>query len=231
MNKYTKIGIVIADDQEYIPFIKYFSKYNSEEFEVGGFKGVKFDINGTEVYASFSGIGKVNASCCATVLIHLLGCNLILNEGLSGGLQVSIASYIVSERFVEHDFDLSPIGYPLGKKPFEDLYIEADKNLVEIAENLTCAKVVRGTLGTGDGFITDPVQSEMLIKTFDETACDMESAAIASACKRNGIPFIAIRKVSDNANDESGEDYKSMNNKQEADLSVVIEELIMKVNS
>lgn len=229
--KHNKIGIVIADDQEYKPFVKYFSKYPSKQISIGGFEGTEINIDGTTVFAMYCGIGKVNAACCATTLIHVCGCDLILNEGLSGGLQVSIASYIASERFIEHDFDLTPIGYPLGKKPGEDLFIEADKELLETAESITCAKVTRGTLGSGDGFISDPAKTAIFINDFNETACDMESAAIASVCKRNNIPFLAIRKVSDNANEESCDDYNTMNNKQEADLSMVIEELIMKVKA
>lgn len=231
MNKYSKIGVVIADDQEYLPFVKYFSKYENEKINVGGFEAYKFIIGEAEVIAMFSGMGKVNAACATTTLIHVCGCDLILNEGLSGGLQVSISSFIVAERFVEHDFDLTPIGYPLAKKPFEEIFIEADKELVEFAEGLECAKVTRGTLGTGDSFISDAEKTALFIKEFNETACDMESAAIASVCKRNNIPLIAIRKVSDNAEEDSGVEYREMNNKQEADLSIVIEEIVLKVKA
>ncbi len=55
----------------------------------------------------------------------------------------------------------------------------------------------RGTLVTADRVVPDPVQRRAL----PGLAVDMESAGTARACARAGIPFAALRAVTDRAHD------------------------------
>ena len=224
-----KIGVVIADDMEFHPFVEHFQNFKSENFSCGGFDAFRFVFGDLTVTALRCGIGKVNAAAAAATLIHLCGCEMLLNEGLSGGVQLSRAAIVISTRFVEHDFDLTALGYPLGKKPNEELFIDADGELSEAAQSIDPA-AVSGTLGTGDSFISDEKTSNLFAESFDELACDMESAAIASVAKRNGVPFVAIRKISDSANEKAIDDYNEMNDKKEKDLALFIEQLLEKLN-
>ena len=57
----------------------------------------------------------------------------------------------------------------------------------------------------------------------------MESAAIAAVCSKNNVSFLSVRKISDDADDASGEDYREMNNRQEAVLASVIFGIISKI--
>ena len=88
MNK-LKIGIVVADGDEYAPLENEIVKGDYEEYNFLARKGHKFTVAGVkaeaEVVAINCGIGKVNA---AVATMHLVdsGCNVILNYGLSGGI-------------------------------------------------------------------------------------------------------------------------------------------------
>ena len=225
-NEISSIGIVLADEQEYLPFVRHFSKYPAKEETIGGFKATVFDLGQVELVSVRSGIGKVNASCAAATLIHLCSCGILLNEGLSGGIKANISSFVVANRFVEHDFDLTPLGRELGRKPNEELYKPADETLLRLSKKIFGEALKEGTFGSGDSFVSDPVKAKLFEESFDELACDMESAAIASVCERNGVPFLSLRKISDGADGDSCESYNSMNDLQEMDIAEMIEKLI-----
>ena len=224
-NEIKKLGVIIADEQEFAPFVGHFSSYENKGFSAGGFRAVSFDLDGTEIIAMHCGIGKVNAAAAAATLIHLCGVRMLLNVGLSGGVQVKRNAVIVSTRFVEHDFDLTPLGRPIGLKPGEELFSFPDAALLEAARRVL-SDAFFGTLGSGDGFIADEKKVKYFIDEFDEYACDMESAAIASVAKRNNVPFLAIRKISDSADENATDDYNDLNDKEEADLAIITEKLI-----
>ena len=54
----------------------------------------------------------------------------------------------------------------------------------------------------------------------------MESAAIASVCDKCDVPFLSVRKISDDADDAAAETYREMNKRQEACLTQVLAEII-----
>ena len=57
----------------------------------------------------------------------------------------------------------------------------------------------------------------------------METAAIASVCYFDNIPFLSIRKISDTADDTAETDYREMNDLCEMDLTKVLSEIIEKI--
>ena len=46
---------------------------------------------------------------------------------------------------------------------------------------------------------------------FGATTCDMETAAIASVCDMAGIPYLSVRRVSDDAGEDAYANYNDMN--------------------
>jgi adenosylhomocysteine nucleosidase len=50
---------------------------------------------------------------------------------------------------------------------------------------------------TVDHLIADPAEKHRLAELYSADAVDMESAAIAEACGAKGVPFLAVRAVSD----------------------------------
>ena len=76
MNKDFKIGIIVADIDEYKPFVKEIEKYCPQKYDYFKNEGVKFNLQGTKVICVHCGIGKVNAAAAAAVLSK--ECDLIL---------------------------------------------------------------------------------------------------------------------------------------------------------
>ncbi len=207
---YKKIGIVVADDEEYAPLLAAANKLGALKYT--GFlsrDGIIFKIGNTEVVALYSGVGKVNSAAAAMHLVDI-GCDALLNYGLSGGINNAKRGEIVfPERFIEHDFFIPINGYKPCEKPLQKYIYEADKTLLEKA--LLCGFTVKGTAATGDRFINNDSERAMLSESFGAVSCDMESAAIAYVCDFAGVPFAAMRKISDNAGDNAEIAYRELN--------------------
>ena len=205
---YKKIGVVIADIEEYKPITEMADRV--KEYSLFGVKGVEFKLSGTTVCAVFCGIGKVNAAA-ATALLIADGAEIVLNYGLSGGISgVSKGELIVPTTFIEHDFDLTGIGYKPCEKPWQDYIYTADKTLSDILGKTLNAKT--GSMAVcGDSFICDDKTRQRLKDTFNAASCDMETAAIASVCYKADIPFAVLRRISDSAGEDAGTDYRQIN--------------------
>ncbi len=222
-----KIGIVIADEYEYIPFRTYALTKNCAESAFHGRESLTYTEGGKTVTAVQCGIGKVNAATAAAFLIAE-GYEVILSAGLSGAVSgLRRGDMIAAESYVECDFDLTPIGRPLGAKPGQDYVYHADARLLAIAEALPSMK--KAAVGTGDLFLTDKEKSTLYRDTFGIRAFDMETAAVASVCYFDHIPFLAIRKISDDADDSANADYNEMNDRKEADLTEALAVIISRI--
>lgn len=228
MNSY-KIGIIVADIDEYKPFAEYIEKNDYENYTFLKRKGHKFNIKtnkGTaEVISILCGIGKVNATAAAMHLVDI-GCEVILNYGLSGGINnISRGEITAPNKFLEHDFDLSGIGYKLCEKPLQEYIYNADSHLLDIAHNVI-KNLKCGTAVSGDHFICDQITRENLKNNFDAMSCDMETAAIAYVCNFSNVPFLALRRVSDDAGDNALESYRDMNSQDDTLLSDYLTQII-----
>src|SRR5439155_10300683 len=62
-------------------------------------------------------------------------------------------------------------------------------------------KVVRGRIHTVDGPVLTPAEKAELFRKTGALAVDMESTAIRAAAQQAGVPFIAIRAISDAADE------------------------------
>jgi 5'-methylthioadenosine/S-adenosylhomocysteine nucleosidase len=69
------------------------------------------------------------------------------------------------------------------------------------------AAVRQGRIASGDKFIATSAKRAWLRETFGADAVDMMSAAIARTCEANGVPYVIIRVLSDNADESASEDF------------------------
>ena len=93
-----------------------------------------------------SGIGKVNAAACAQILADRFEVKHILNTGIAGGLKeaLNIGDIVLSTDAVQHDFDCSAFGYPLGGIPrMRTSEFPADPALCALA--MRCCRAVSYT--------------------------------------------------------------------------------------
>ncbi len=173
-------------------------------------------LNGVKVVVAKCGVGKVNSAICASVMSLLFNPYVIINPGVAGGVGkgVLIGDLVIASSCVEHDMDTSLAGDPvsmvnLGNEsliniPCSEKY---SKIFLEEAKNIYNGNVFYNVIVSGDQFIADPVKVMSFKENYDAFACDMESASIAHTCYMAGIPFVALRSISDNANESGSVDY------------------------
>lgn len=222
MKKNLKIGIIVADVDEYKPLRETVEKEDYEAYDFLSREGHKFYVNcengSAEVISILCGIGKVNATAAAMHLVDI-GCNVILNYGLSGGISgISRGELMVCDKFLEHDFDLTGIGYKPYEKPLQKYIYNADNDLLDLfSKYISGVKI--GTAVSGDRFVCDANLRNSLRDNFGAMSCDMETAAIAYVCDFSEVPFLALRRISDDAGADAVDDYREMNTSDETLLS------------
>ena len=231
MNK--KIGMLFADTMEYGPFLQWAKENGGIESERRGNDSCSLTLSKDgrvlEIIGVRCGIGKVNAASATAFLIGEDNVDIILNAGLSGAVQkLRREDMIAVESYVECDYDLTAIGKPLGVKADGQKYIySADEKLMSYA--LMSEGIIKAKAGTGDIFLTDKTKKELYRDTFGIESFDMETAAIAGVCDKCGIPMLSLRKISDDADDASVQDYREMNNRQEACLTELLANILLRI--
>ena len=177
-----------------------------KDAEVKHISGFDFYINevaGKKVINACCGIAKVNAALCAQVLIDNFKPDAVINAGIAGGMDSSIkvCDIVVSNEVLPHDLDLHFLkDYP----PYCGIF-KADKNLIDAAVNICTKQGVKSFVGrivSGEAFITDTAVKNGIKDKFDPFAVDMESAAVGHCAYLNEVPFVSVRCISDNADDE-----------------------------
>ncbi|MBR1738451.1 MAG: 5'-methylthioadenosine/adenosylhomocysteine nucleosidase [Firmicutes bacterium] len=180
------------------------------------------------------GMGKVNAGICANTLINDFGCTKIINTGVAGSLdsQINIGDIVVSVDAVQHDFDVSPIGFEKGEIPYTGLYsFSADENMRSAAVNAVKEtspdiQVFEGRICSGDQFISTKEQKETIVKNFGGMCCEMEGAAIAQTCYLNKTPFVVIRAISDKPDGAGAADYEEFEAKAAANCANIVRYMV-----
>ncbi len=223
--QYNKIGVVIADEMEFLPFVERATEYGVVKGEINSYETASFTVNGKEIVAIKCRIGKVNAATATAMLIDKIQPDCIMNIGLSGGVKgVNRGTVFAGTSFIECDFDLRALGYELGVKSNQVYEYTADEGLLNaIPSELGVFKM---KCGTGDFFITKDSQKEEYYSLFGINTFDMETGAIASVCHCCNVPMLSVRKVSDDSEDTAAEDYKKMNDLKEVALSDILLKII-----
>ena len=160
-------------------------------------------LAGQDVVIGMAGVGKVNAAMCTEAMILKYSPELIVNSGVAGSLspRLSIGDIAVGTGVVEHDFDTTAVGDPLGF--FTDFGLDtfptdeqARFGILAAAEKLGIS-ARPAKIASGDQFISDGAVKVRLVETFAAEACEMEAGAIAHVCYSNGVRCAIIRAISD----------------------------------
>ena len=198
------IGIIIAMQQEMLPYkdtIKSKQKIYGKDFYL-------CEIEGKEIVMSLSGIGKVNAAFCATIMIERFDVDLIISTGVSGGLgRTRPLDIVVAKNVVQHDVDTTALGDPKGMvSTVEKIFFDTSKkHSLVLKDNINNSKY--GTIACGDQFIADKDKSNQIAKDFGAIACDMESGAIAQIAYIAGVDFVIVRGISDGADEDATKSF------------------------
>lgn len=173
-------------------------------------------LHGKDVCVVVCGVGKVNASMCALMLIEKYKPDLVLNSGVAGSLSpiVGIGDIVVATKSVEHDMNSTALGDKQGEITFPDgnmMFFECDKQastlLASICKKIPDTKVAQGIIASGDIFVSDRKQRFKINDRFSALACEMEGAAIGHVCVRCEVPYGIIRAISDDLDENKGMDF------------------------
>ncbi len=139
----------------------------------------------------YSGVGKVNAAIAVADLIHQHRPRLVLNFGSVGRVRPGPQGLLEVGQVVQRDMVAEPLA-PRGTTPFH----KGPPVLRSGLPGLVCA--------SGDSFVTAP---DPWFAAQGVDVVDMELFAIAAVCERKGVPWRALKFISDDANGESGSDW------------------------
>lgn len=207
------IGIISAMPVE-LEAILHEMKQPQEE-AVGGVTFTRGMLAGQEVVAAVSGIGKVHAAMCAQAMILQYQPEVMINTGVAGCLApgIEIGDVVVATAAVQHDMDTVSLGDApgmisgLGRVELPcaaEVSARLEKSIRD-----TGGRVHRGIVASGDQFISDRSRKQWIQTQFGALCCEMEGAAIAQVCYRNGTDCAILRAISDNADGEANEDFLS----------------------
>ena len=207
-----KIGIIGALDCEITEFCRNFGAVETK------YKGIYEGVcDGKSIYICLAGVGKVNAAVAAQRLFDLFSVDAVINSGVAGGVSrtLGICDIAISETLTYHDF--TPIDVLDKYEPHCSVF-KADGKMISLAEK-ACEfigekeenfKYATGMIVSGDMFVEDSAYVKHLSDKYSALCTEMEGAAIAHVCVLNDKPFVVIRALSDNADENADMSFEQM---------------------
>ena len=180
--------------------------------------------HGQPVVLALSRIGKVAAATTATALIEKFEVDRIVFTGVAGGVGagVQVGDVVVASGFVQHDMNAAPL-FPIFEVPlYGRARFACDAGLTALLLDAARAglgtfekpesQVHQGLVASGDRFVSAATEVQMLQVALragghEALAVEMEGAAVAQVCHDYGIPFAAMRTISDRADDTAHVDF------------------------
>ncbi|MDO9144622.1 MULTISPECIES: 5'-methylthioadenosine/adenosylhomocysteine nucleosidase [Comamonadaceae] len=189
---------------------------------------------GQDVVLVLTKVGKVAAATTTTVLMEAFDVKSVLFTGVAGGVGcgVQVGDVVVADAFIQHDLNSAPLfpryEIPLyGRATFDcdprlsALLLEAaQRGLAGVGDHchrdlpLASPQVHRGLIASGDQFVCDPVaaalmRADLQAAGHEPLAVEMEGAAVAQVCHDYGVPFAAMRTISDRADAQAHLDFSA----------------------
>ena len=223
-----KIGIIGAMDSEVTMLQQALA--DAQVCEYAGMRFCAGTLEGTDAVVVKCGIGKVNAALCVQLLKDRFAVTHVINTGVAGALSpaLDIGDIVISEEALQHDFDLSPIGFKRAEiPPFGLVAFPADAALQDIARRAVAdadlgISVLTGRICSGDQFIAGNAQKQAITSQFGGLCAEMEGAAIAQACYANQLPFVILRAISDRADDSGGVSFSEFEAKAAKNSAAIV---------
>lgn len=156
------------------------------------------------------GMGKVNAAVCTQTLCREFGVSRLMNIGVAGGADPALRAgdVLVSQDAVQHDYHT--IGCEPGRVLYQNtVFFPADERLRELAMSICDEagaqgiRILQGRVATGDVFVDSADMRGAIRSMFGASIVEMEGAAMAQTAADNGVPWLILRAVSDDANGDS----------------------------
>lgn len=169
-------------------------------------------IKNQDVVVMATGVGKVKTAASLQYMLDHFPIEAVVFTGAAGAVnpEVKAGDIVISQKVVQHDFDLDGKGIVEGMKiP----WLEANRGLIDLAVRASHElgfeeKLHLGRILTGDQAVIDSKKRKWLWDTFQGDCVEMEGVAVASVCFQNSIPFVIIRAITDLADEHSRNDFR-----------------------
>ena len=185
------IGVLAAVHSEISPLIK----RRARRARPGGdnFSSWEGSLNGSKLLLVLTGMGKRRAEEAARIVLERSPLSMLLSVGFCGALSADlrVGDLVLCQRLVSYDGD------PRSAS------VISDPGLVQAFLRLDTRNkaIIAGTSLVVDRIIRLPEEKKSLRASTGADVIDMESYWIGQICKQKGIPFLALRAVSDQADD------------------------------
>lgn len=206
-----RVGFVCPMDCEMAAVTRLFDESCTET--VCGHAFTTGTLAGVPAVAVRCGVGKVFAASAAQTMILRYAPDLVITTGIAGNLSsdLAIGDVVVSRDVVQHDMDTSPLGDPVGLiSGINKIYLPADADAAAVFSSVLTEMGIRhrlGTVASGDRFIASAAERERIVGLFSADCCEMEGAAVGQVAFCAGTPFVVLRALSDDANNDAPADF------------------------
>ncbi|MDF2681109.1 MAG: 5-methylthioadenosine/adenosylhomocysteine nucleosidase [Brevibacillus sp.] len=200
-----RIGIIGAMDEEIALYLEAMGQ--TQQTAKAGITYYEGEMEGKSVVLCKSGVGKVNAAVTTQILIDQFQVDRIIFTGVAGAVHpdLNIGDIVVSTDCIQHDIDVSALGFAPGQIPFTEQWVwKADEELmqqaIEAGKDLEAGiRVVSGRILSGDQFVASREKVQWLHEQFGAHCTEMEGASVGQVCAMNNVPFVVVRSMSDKA--------------------------------
>lgn len=196
MKKFT-IGLVVAIEMDAV-----LRKYGipAQSLNADGFSVKVYENDAFTLYAIDAGAGEISAAISTQYLISNYHVDAVVNFGVVGALTeaVKTAQLCIVERVIHYDYDTTGwLNLPRGQYPGEQSpYFRTDRQLLEAAME-AAPDLMPVSCASADKFVDQEADKRALHSCYGAEICEMEAAGIVLTCKRNGVPCLLMKAVSD----------------------------------
>jgi len=159
----------------------------------------------------YTGLGKINATYALTKALQHSKPDLVVNYGTAGGLKPNLTGLLEVAQVLQVDMLAEPLA-PRGTTPFDTTPAILESGY----PGVVC--------GSGDHFVTE---ADAWLTRQGVDVVDMELFAIASVCRREGVPWRAFKFISDHADRQSGDSWQAHISNGRPEFLAMIERLRM----
>jgi adenosylhomocysteine nucleosidase len=141
----------------------------------------------------YTGIGKVNTAYRFTKALLERRPAFVVDFGTVGSPRFPVHTVVECTRFVQRDMDVTPLGLPHGHTPLDRV-----PGPIDVPRRFT--DLPAAVCGSGDHFVAghDARDSEVV---------EMEAYALAKICLFEQVPFMAVKYVTDGADNVAQHDW------------------------
>lgn len=208
--------VAVAMPDEAAPFLERADSVG-DPTTVGGAEHHLLTVAGQDVLLVRGGIGLANAASAASAALVLVAAArggagpALVSAGSAGGVQagVHVGDVVVGTEHVYTGADARAFGYALGQVPGMPAGYRGDPALrgAALGADAGDLTVRTGQMLSGDAFVDASLVGPVREQFPGGLSTDMESTALAQVAHVYGVPFLAVRGISDLCGPAGADDF------------------------